>query len=154
MKFYYRVENGQFVGFDKFQDGNNAEAIEFMNIVKTYKPMVRKVNYDVNSLEEELKQFEKLLHEKFKHIPRYAFNNLEVKNEITKKFISNGFDDLIISEFWKKLEEFKLDSVDKIFRNDNFNNWKDLQFPAERKEAKQFYSLMNIIIMAFEKRME
>lgn len=154
MRIFYKVENGQYVGSDKFQEGNHAEAIDFLNEMKTYFPLVRKVNFKIETLQESLKEIEKLLHHRFKGIPRYPFSNPEVKREITNRLRAIGNTDKEIQDFWMILEDNKFDSVDKIFRSETRKNWQDFEVSNLKNPQDRFKSMMCALIKMFEKRME
>jgi hypothetical protein len=154
MKIYFKVEDGQFVGADKFQDGNNAVEIDFLNEVKTYVPSVRKVNFKTETLQESLKEIKKLLHQRFKGIPRYPFSNPEVKLEITNRLRGIGNTEKEIQDFWMILETNKIDSVDKIFRSDKRKNWQDCTATDINNPHERFKCMMSALIKLFERRME
>lgn len=75
MKIFYRVEDGQFVGFDKFQEGNNAAAIGFFNVSRSFTPKVRKINYDIDPYKNQLKEVKKLSDNRFINVSRDPFSS-------------------------------------------------------------------------------
>ena len=61
---YTKVKDGQYVGLDKFQEGNHAEAIDRLNKSKKNVSKVRKFNWSKKSLQLELRQIEIALDQK------------------------------------------------------------------------------------------
>jgi len=152
MKVFFKVKDGQFVGFDKFQDGNYAAVIDHINVSKSLIPKVRKINYDIGLYRKELEGVKKLLDEKFAYISKYPFTSKGVMEQIyligsRHKIPLSIFDELII-----KLNAFGINSIDEIFRHTSFPIWKKGIPPQNPKpDLIEFFHLMSLIIKYFKR---
>lgn len=150
MKIFYRVEDGQFVGFDKFQEGNNAAAIDFFNVSRSLTPKVRKINYDIEPYKNQLKSVKKLLDERFINIPRYSFSSDKVIAWINSIAFENQIPRIKIEALFERLSLFGIKSIDEILRHESYRSWRKGVPPSNSiPEVLEFYQLMGLIIKSF-----
>ena len=150
MKIFYRVEDGQYVGFDKFQEGNNAAAIEFFNVSRSLTPKVRKINFSIDGYKNQLKEVKKLLDDKFIHIPRYPFSNDLVIEWLNSVACKHQISTTKIQALINKLNSFGITSIDEILNHHSYKSWKKGVPPLNsNSEVLEFYQLMALIIKSF-----
>lgn len=149
MGIYYKVEDGQFVGFDKFQDGNHAVAIDFYNDSKTYLPKVRRVNFDKNDIQRQIVQVENWLDEKFRHVPYFPFSNPIIARRIVKFQEANNLSIPLFEWFLSLLKKSGITSFDDLFGHKSFLKWQNETPPSNKEEIVQFYSIMKLLIYEF-----
>lgn len=146
---YFKVKDGQFVGFDKFQEGNHAASIDWLNESKTYIPHVKKVNWKVEDFNAELKKVERTLDKKYGSTPRFPFNDERIKKRLISFSEKERIKEVELYEFLKNLERVDIKSFDEIFNHKSFQNWKNGECPSNKENVIQFYRVIKLLIENF-----